>query len=195
MKSFKQYFLEQAEDSVAIFPGGFKPPTKGHFNAFNYILQRAKRGIVYIGNQTRNNVTPEMSKAIWDIYSKYIPKPIEVIISADTPITSTYKFAEKNPNINIYVGKGIKDLDDTRFNSFEKNKEKYPLVDVITIKEQAGGISGTITRQKLQVDIDDALEYFLPDIIKENNPKLVGSDVEEENKRNVLRIKNILLNK
>lgn len=190
MKTFKKYFLEQAEDSVALFPGSFKPPTKGHFNALKYLLQDAKRGIVYIGSGIRNNVTPEMSKAIWNIYSKYLPKPIEVILSADTPISSTYEFAEKNPNINIYVGKGIKDLNDTRFNSFDKHIEKYPLVNVITIPEQSDGISGTITRQKLKVDIDDALDYFLP---SKNKP--TDEDSVKQNREDVLRIKNILLNK
>jgi hypothetical protein len=47
---------------------------------------------------------------------------------------------------------------------------------------QSGGISGTTTRQKLQADIDDALDYFLPDSVKSNS-------------EDVLQIKNILLNK
>lgn len=182
MKTFKKYFLEQTEDSVAFLPGGFKPPTKGHFNALAYILQDAKRGIVYIGNKPRNNVTPEMSKAIWDIYSKYLPKPIEAIISAQSPVRSVYEFAINNPNIDLYVGAGSKDTNDTRFDFFDKNREQYPLVNIIQIPMQSGGISGTTTRQKLQVDIDDALDYFLPDAVKSNS-------------EDVLQIKNILLNK
>ena len=47
---------------------------------------------------------------------------------------------------------------------------------------QSEGISGTLTRQKIQTNIDDALDYFLPDSVKSN-------------REDVLQIKNILLNK
>jgi phosphopantetheine adenylyltransferase len=59
------------------YPGAFKPPNKGHFNAVeslagkNYINQV----IVLIGNDTKNNVTPQQSKAIWDLYLESNPNP------------------------------------------------------------------------------------------------------------------------
>lgn len=182
MKSFKQYFLEQAEDSIAILPGGFKPPTKGHFNAFNYLLQDASRGIICVGNKDREGITAEMSQQIWKVYSKYFNKPVEVIMSSSSPVRSVYDIAIANPDTKIYVGAGSKDEKDDRFTSFTKNIEKYPLVNIVHIPMQSEGISGTLTRQKIQTNIDDALDYFLPDAVKSN-------------KQDVLRIKSILLNK
>lgn len=182
MKTFEQFFLEQTEDSVAILPGGFKPPTKGHFNAFNYLIQDASRGIIFVGNKDREGITAEMSKAIWQVYSKYFNKPVEVIMAPTSPVKSVYDFVTANSDKKIYIGAGSKDENDSRFNSFTKNVEKYPLVNIVHIPMQSEGISGTLTRQKIQTSIDSALDYFLPDAVKVN-------------KQDVLRIKSILLNK
>ena len=43
MKTFKEYFEQQETRSerIALLPGGFKPPTKGHFNALKYDLPKS----------------------------------------------------------------------------------------------------------------------------------------------------------
>ena len=175
MKSFKLFF-EQEGDSVAILPGGFKPPTKGHFMALQHILQDAKRGIVYIGKRERDGVavTPDMSAYIWKIYSKYLSKPIEIVVAEKSPVLSTIEYADNNKDTRIIVGAGgprkpgDKNDDMKRYEYFRKHKEKYPLVDVKEIPSQEGGISGTITRELLSQDIDKALDYFLPEEVKSN---------------------------
>jgi len=175
MKPFSLFF-EQEGDSVAILPGGFKPPTKGHFMALQHILQDAKRGIVYIGKRERDGVavTPDMSAYIWEIYSKYLSKPIEVVVAEKSPVLSTIEYVDKHLNSRVIVGAGgprkpgDKNDDMKRYEYFRKHKEKYPLVDVKEIPSQEGGISGTITRELLAQDINKALDYFLPEEVKSN---------------------------
>ena len=40
MKTFREYFedMESRSERIALLPGGFKPPTKGHFSALRYLV-------------------------------------------------------------------------------------------------------------------------------------------------------------
>jgi phosphopantetheine adenylyltransferase len=167
MKPFSLFF-EQEESSVAILPGGFKPPTKGHFKALQYILNDAKRGVVFVGKKDRDGITADMSAYIWEIYSKYLSKPIEVVVSEKSPVLSTIEYVDKHLNSRVIVGAGDKDEDIDRYKYFIKNIEKYPLVQIVKIPKQEGGISGTMTRELISTDIDKALDYFLPEEVKSN---------------------------
>ena len=167
MKSFKLFF-EQEEDSVAVLPGGFKPPTKGHFKAFQYILNDASKGVVFIGNKDRDDITADMSAYIWGIYAKYLSKPVEIIVADKTPVLSTIEYVDNNKGKRVIVGAGDKDEDIKRYNYFIKNIEKYPLVQIVKIPSQEQGISGSMSRELISTDIDKALDYFLPEEVKSN---------------------------
>ena len=125
MISFKQ-FLERLEnaETVAVLPGGFKPPTNGHFQALENILQNADKGVVFIGKSPRDGIDQEMAYRIWNIYAPYLSKPVKIIKSLVTPVQSTYDLAVEHNNVNLIVGAGAKDGDITRYNSFIKNPEK-----------------------------------------------------------------------
>ena len=156
---------DENTETVALYPGGYKPPTKGHYHSFDYILQDADKGIIFIGKKERDGITAEQSKQIWEIYAKYLNKPVEVIISNVTPVKSVYDYADNNKDVNIIVGAGDKDDDVKRYEYFEKNIETYPLVRVVKIPMQAEGISGTMTRELITSDIDKAIEYFTPEVL------------------------------
>lgn len=162
--SIYKRIIENTE-TIALYPGGYKPPTKGHYHSFNYILQDADRGVIFIGKNERDGITPKQSKAIWEIYAKYLDKPVEVIISDITPVKSVYDYADSNKNLNIIVGAGAKDDDIKRYSYFEKNIQTYPLVRVVKIPIQSEGISGTKTRELIAQDIDEAIEYFVPEVV------------------------------
>ena len=78
MITFKDYFTQAGNNIVAIYPGGFKPPTKGHFKAFKYLMEQATEGLVYIGKGVRDNITAEQSFKIWNIYKDYLNKPVNL---------------------------------------------------------------------------------------------------------------------
>jgi len=171
-----EQLLGEQKERVALLPGGFKPPHKGHFKALSYILQDADRGIVYIGNKERDGVTAEQAKQIWEIYKKYLPRPIDIEIAKITPVKSVYDFVDANLDKPVIVGaSGDEDL--KRFEYFKKHVEKYPLVTVVNIPPQYNRISGTEARKKITGKESDAVEYFVPEI----------SD------KDLLKIKNILL--
>jgi hypothetical protein len=147
--------VDREEFSRANFGTG-KPTTKE---------DQEDKGVIFIGKKERDGITAEQSKQIWEIYAKYLNKPIEVIISDVTPVKSVYDYADNNKDVNIIVGAGDKDDDVKRYEYFEKNIEKYPLVRVVKIPMQAEGISGTMTRELINSDINKAIEYFTPDVL------------------------------
>ena len=176
MKTFKEYYSESQEqqhEAVALMPGGYKPPTKGHFGAFMYMLEEADRGVVVIGNKDRDGITAEQSKAIWEIYAKYAGKPVEVVLAPISPVKTVYDFADENLDKKVIVGAGAKDEDVKRYAYFEKNPEKYPLVQVVKIPIQAEGISGTKTRALIAQDLDEAVNYFAPPELSESDKDAV----------------------
>lgn len=175
MKTFKEYYdgQEQQHESVALMPGGYKPPTKGHFGAFMYMLEEADRGVVVIGNKDRDGITAEQSKAIWEVYAKYAGKPVEIILAPISPVKTVYDFADENLDKRVIVGAGAKDEDVKRYDYFTKNPEKYPLVQVVKIPIQAEGISGSKTRALIAQDLDEAVNYFAPPELSETDKDAV----------------------
>ena len=161
MKTFREYFedMETRVERIALLPGGFKPPTKGHFNALRYLLDDADRGVVFIGGKEREGITPEQSKHIWNIY---FDKDVEVVY-VPNPVKAVYDFADANLDKTLLVGAGEKDEDVKRYKYFQDNTEKYPYVNVVKIPMQEEGISGSETRNIIQQDINDALDYFVPE--------------------------------
>tara|TARA_R110002110_G_scaffold717_5_gene2734 strand:- start:1644 stop:2189 length:546 start_codon:yes stop_codon:yes gene_type:complete len=174
MNTFKEFYTETSPHrSTALLPGGFKPPTRGHFNALQYMLDNAEDGIVFIGKKERNGITAEMSKQIWDIYAKYCKRPITVVIADVSPVRSVYEYVDANIDKAVIVGAGSKEEDVKRFEYFEKHVDKYPLVHILTIPMQSQGVSGSETRRLIASNIDDALEYFIPDELNETDRDLV----------------------
>ena len=164
MNTFKEYFEQQETRSerIALLPGGFKPPTKGHFNALRYLLDDADKGIVFIGGKEREGITPEQSEQIWNIYKKYFSKPVDVVY-VPNPVRAVYEFADNNLEKTLLVGAGEKDEDVKRYSYFQKNIDKYPFVNIVKIPMQEGGISGSETREMIQKDVDQSLDYFVPE--------------------------------
>ena len=75
---------------IAILPGGFKPPHKGHLSALQYMLKEngIDHCIVYIGKSLRDEITPDQSYDIWNVYKKYLNISIDISISPVTPVKS-----------------------------------------------------------------------------------------------------------
>lgn len=167
-KLYKTLLEDAASKSVVILPGGFKPPHKGHFKALEYLIKgaAADQAIVYIGKSPRDNITPEQSLQIWNIYKSYFTIPIDVLISPVTPVKSVYEFCDLNPQNTIYVGAGEEDQD--RFSYFQKNKDRYSYVNIVSIPPQFGRISGTETRKKIAANMEDAM-YFIPDQLSQED--------------------------
>ena len=128
--------LEDGSDVVAIYAGGFKPPHKAHFENAKILSEHSDKLIIYIGPKIRDGVitvTPEQSKAIWEIYAKYLKVPVEVYISAVTPIKDTYDWVDANQNKVKEIITGTTKEEMSKFKGFQKDPAKYPKVRLLEL--------------------------------------------------------------
>jgi hypothetical protein len=167
VKALIQPILEAMQGGIALVPGGFKPPTIGHFALVDEVAKNPEvsKVIVLIGHKTRDGVTKEESKAIWDIYKKYLPSNVEIQIADNaSPISDVGSLIKNNPDTIYYPVVGIRgemDLGDLK--RFDSMKGKYENFKPIVIRsESEDRISGTNTRAALIGGEKERFQTYLP---------------------------------
>jgi hypothetical protein len=153
------------EKGVALIAGGFKPPTKGHYQlvmgaAKNPNVSEVK---VFIGNAIRDGITAEMSKAVWDSYP--LPNNVSIEVSpTPSPIKSIYDYLKSHPGEKIYFVGGVRDEEDAI--DLKKRTQsainKYPNVEVLAIPGSPA-VSGTKARNALLNNNKELFFSYLPD--------------------------------
>jgi phosphopantetheine adenylyltransferase len=167
VKALIQPILEAEGQKIALVPGGFKPPTMGHFYLVDEVSKNSNidKVIVLIGHKDRDGVSKEESKAIWDIYKKYLPSNVEIQIADNSsPIADVASIVKNNPQNTYYPVVGIRgemDLGDLK--RFDSLKGKYDNFQTIVIKsESEDRISGTNTRAALIGGEKERFQTYLP---------------------------------
>jgi hypothetical protein len=168
VKSLIQPILEVEGQNIALVPGGFKPPTIGHFVLVDEVAKNSNidKVIVLIGHKNRDGVSKEESLEIWNLYKKYLPANVEIQISDNTsPVADVNSLIKNNPQNMYYPVVGIRgemDLGDLkRFDSLEgKYENSKPLV--IRSEEGEDRISGTNTRAALISGKKEQFQTYLP---------------------------------
>ena len=124
--------LDDQSMTVALYAGGFKPPHRAHYENAKLLSQNADKLVIFIGPKVREGVkiTAEQSKAIWEVYAKYLATPVEVVLSAVTPIKDIYDWVDTNQADVDKIITGTMAEDKSKFNYFVKNKDKYPKVEL-----------------------------------------------------------------
>jgi phosphopantetheine adenylyltransferase len=168
VKSLIQPILEAEGQKIALVPGGFKPPTMGHFYLVDEVAKNPNidKVLVLIGHKNRDGVSKEESKAIWDIYKKYLPSNVEIQISDNSsPIADVASIIKNNPQNTYYPVVGIRgemDLGDLkRFNSLKGKYDNFQTI-VIKSEESDNRVSGTNTRAALIGGDKPRFQAYLP---------------------------------
>lgn len=171
--------LDDQSITVALYAGGFKPPHKAHYENAKLLSQNADKLIIFIGSKVREGVkiTAEQSKAIWEIYSKYLATPVEIVISPVTPIKDIYDWVDQNQSEVDKIITGTMADEKGKFSYFIKNKDKYPKVElkdlpVIVAKEDDKFSATEIRKSK---------EYM-------TSGKWIPSIVSKEDKQAIIEI-------
>tara|TARA_B100000900_G_scaffold263603_1_gene224866 strand:- start:856 stop:2775 length:1920 start_codon:yes stop_codon:yes gene_type:complete len=160
---------QKYKKTVAVYGGGFKPPTKGHFEVVKQAIKEnpdIDEFIINIGGKARDGVTPEEAIQIWDIYKQYLPVSANINIqySSTPPIKATYDYAKNHPDEEVLFILGAREGNDDDFkdiSSRTKSLDKYPNLNLRTIVTQ-GGVSGTAARNAGKIS-SEKLRRFLPD--------------------------------
>ena len=148
-----QPILEELSQTVALYPGKFKPPHRGHFEVAKRLLDKADRVIVLISGSPKDNITAQQSKQIWDLYNELLDNRLEFQIVTGSPVKYVLDAVKENPN-NKYIaafGKG----ESERF-KYIADKPNVEIVDIGTIEN----LAATNFRKALQTGED--ISKFLP---------------------------------
>jgi hypothetical protein len=188
VKELIRPLLEQ-EGVTALYGGGFKPPTKGHFDLVKKALgnyPEIDKFIIYVGGGTRDGIRQEQALEIWDIYKDLLGDKVEIIPSS-APIGDIVRYARDNSDEKVYFIIGARegrddDMEDvaTRTKGIE---DKYPNTSVKLITTPNAGMSGTNARKA----IGDATEFikYLPSELQPSEKEKIYNIVSKSMLENV----------
>jgi len=177
-----QQLLEAGENkqTIALFPGAFKPPHKGHVDVVQKLLKAADQVVVLISPKMRDGVSADESIAVWELYKNLFDGPVEVRIAAESPVKETYDVVKNNPDTDFIVafGKG----EESRFASMEKNPNAK-VFDAGTVE----GANATNLRAALANKNEEEIAKYLPegidvvDFLNAIDTKLSANPLPEPN--------------
>ena len=176
--------LVDGKSVTAIYGGGFKPPTKGHFDLVKTALKDLKdidKFLIYVGGGVRDGIEQEQSLQIWDIYKELLPSKVQIEPSA-SPIGDILRYAKNHPDEKVYFVLGYRegredDLQDVK-NRTKGVEEKYPNIEIRVIKTPAGDMSGTNARKALQKGDKEKFFTYLPTEIPANEKEDIYNILE-----------------
>ena len=164
---------EDKQEIVALYAGGFKPPTAGHFQVVKEALKQypeIDKLIVLVGSGIRDGIEQAESILVWETYQNYLPMKVEIQAATKPPIGAVYSYASKNPEDTIYWILGARDSKDEdlkdiagRTAAIDKAEDKYKNVEVKVITTSDAGMSGTNARKALLAGNKEEFFTYLPD--------------------------------
>lgn len=192
--------------ATALYPGGFKPPHRGHFEVVKSLLRGNHGGkvytkdtidqtvssllsgeegkvdkidkvIIFVGAKERNGISGQESKKVWEVYSKYLPG-VEVKIVDSNPMLAAKDYAKSNPTEQFYAITGVRDESD-----------KGDLGRITTFKNLEN-VSGLAIKSK--EDIPTRATDFRKAILSGNLDQIVDFFPQELNREEVLKIVDLL---
>lgn len=154
-KYLAQQLLEADQKTVAIFPGAFKPPHKGHLEVAKMLLKEADELIILISPILRDGIDADESVAVWKLYKLLLDGPAEIRVAAGSPIKETYEIVKNNPDTNFIVAFGKGEAE--RFKAMA-NYSNVKVFDGGYIQDA----NATQLRQALDSKDETAMQKYLP---------------------------------
>ena len=166
--------------TVAVVPGAFKPPHKGHMQMVQHYADLADRVVVMVSPLARKtpsgkDIGFDVSKKIWEIYLRDagLEDKVTVVRSpVNSPVSATYQFVENSddkpelaqPGDTVIPGCSTKGGDEDRFKA---NFEKYAR-EGVTISDPLScafvAPPEALSARDFRAALDDGagLERFIP---------------------------------
>lgn len=170
--------LDDGSEVVALYAGGFKPPHLAHFQNAKFLSTQADKIVIFIGPKIREGVriTADQSKAIWEIYAKYINVPVEVHISKITPVLDIYEWIDTNQDKVTRIITGATADEMGKFTGIEKGKAKgnYKNVEIkelpIIVGKEDNKFSATNIRKSEQFLLSGK---WIPSVISKQDKQAI----------------------
>ena len=182
---------------IALYPGAFKPPHRGHFNVVKSLLDGSYNGTLYnkddykekassltngqsaskpkidkviilIGGGERNGIDKSEAEAIWRVYLKHLGN-VELVDGQKNPMFAAKDYARENPNEEFVAVTGIRGEED-----FVDLKRITTFNNVSNVQGLAlkaapnSGFRATDFRQSiLSGNLDQITEFFPKELSRE----------------------------
>ena len=155
---------------IAIIPGGFKPPHKGHMEMVKHYSDMADQVVVLISPLSRKTpngqeITAEQSKQLFNLYNEAmnLKNVVYHITENNSPVQEAYDMLENMPaGISVCFGVSKKGNDQERFaaHRLQKVAPAGVVVEEDFYSPQSEAISATKLRNLLENDGD--ITSFIP---------------------------------
>ena len=188
---------------IALYPGAFKPPHRGHFEVVRRLLNgnhgghvysidnyqdvgtkalsgkegkvdKINKVIVFPGGGERNGITKGEAIAIWQMYAKYLPG-LEVMDGQKNPMFAAKDYAKANTDDKFYAITGIRDESD--FSDLKRitTFKNTPHVEGLMIKSNIGDNvrASDLRKAALQGSLDDIIDFFPKELNREELFKIM----------------------
>ena len=189
---------------IALYPGAFKPPHRGHFEVVKSLLNGAHGGkvynidnytdagisilqgkgdklapinkvLVFIGGGERNGISKEESKAVWKIYAKYLPGLV-VMDGEKNPLFAAKDFAKANPKENFYAITGVRSEEDLiDLKRITAFKNRENVEGLAIPSPKGANVRATDFRKAiLSGNLDQVLDFFPSELSREEILKIMN---------------------
>jgi hypothetical protein len=175
---------------IALYPGAFKPPHRGHFEVVKSLLngyhggkvydidsyaeagtsvlqgkgdelEKIDKVLVFIGGGERNGITKEESMAVWRIYAKYLPG-LQIMDGEKNPMFAAKDYAKANPGEEFYAITGIRSEEDLPdLKRVTTFKNRENVRGLVIPAGASSNVRATDFRNAiLSGNLDDVLDFF-----------------------------------
>jgi hypothetical protein len=182
---------------IALYPGAFKPPHRGHFEVVKRLLkgnhgghiytkdsapdasakalagqkgkvEKITKVIVFPGGGERNGITKGESMAIWKIYAKYLPG-VEVLDGEKNPMFAAKDYAAANEGEQFYAVTGIRDESDVAdLRRITTFKNVNNVQGLLIPSAEGAGVRATDLRAAaLSGNLDELRDFFPKELKRE----------------------------
>ena len=188
---------------IALYPGAFKPPHRGHFEVVKRLLKgnhgghvysidnyqdvgtkalsgkegkvdKINKVIVFPGGGERNGITKGEAMAIWQMYAKYLPG-LEVMDGQKNPMFAAKDYAKANTEDKFYAITGVRDESD--FSDLKRitTFKNTPHVEGLMITSNEGDSvrASDLRKAALKGSLDDIIDFFPKELNREELFKIM----------------------
>ena len=189
---------------IALYPGAFKPPHRGHFEVVKSLLNGKHGGkvydidsyadagssalkgeadklksinkvLVFIGGGERNGITKEESMAVWKVYAKYLPG-LEIKDGEKNPMLAAKDYAKANSQDSFYAITGVRTEEDVNdLKRITTFKNRENVEGLVIPSASGSAVRATDFRKAiLSGNLDDVLDFFPKELSNDEILKIMN---------------------
>ena len=182
---------------IALYPGAFKPPHRGHFNVVKSLLDGSYNGaiytkddykekgaalmggkpgekpeidkvVVFVGAGERNGISKAESMSMWKMYAKHLGN-VEILDGQKNPMFAAKDYAQANPKEAFVAVTGIRGEQDFVDLRRVTTFKNAPNVQGLALASQPkDAVRATDFRKSiLSGNLDTIIDFFPPELSKD----------------------------